>query len=318
MDALHPELWHKIAEAPSEQELAYVAILLALTCKNAQIMFASHCMQCPDWDWWYGGHRDIAKWPFKKCGGAFASLGAHRFLHKGNIAALAPKIGTSFAHTASALIGGHMELVDAHLEDTQREQSRWRGVSDLAHVAASGGHLSVLERIKGLGIDLAPITGLLDDAARKPGRLPLLKWLYINGARFGTSTWGAAISAGDMAVLEWLYALQCPWNKWTFYRAVRAGTPATREWLFGKGCPLTDKAFIAAAECGKTEIMDWLLERKCSMDAERTWISAATFGHVNALNWLREHRITQPTRDALSWAIVISGKPDALEWLRYH
>jgi len=103
--------------------------------------------------------------------------------------------------------------------------------------AASGGHLEVLQWLRGRGVSAAWDTGTCSIVAAEGGHLEVLQWACANGCPCGEDTCSGAAYGGHLEVLQWARANGCPWDEYTCSDAAEGGHLEVLQWARANGCP---------------------------------------------------------------------------------
>ena len=121
--------------------------------------------------------------------------------------------------------------------------------------AATGGHLEVLQWLRGNG--RCPWNIRMCSAAAQGGHLEVLQWLHANGCPWDTETCSGAARGGHLEVLLWARANGCPWDLNTCQEAATGGHFEVLQWLRANGCPWDATTCYCAARGGPLEVLQW-------------------------------------------------------------
>jgi len=166
--------------------------------------------------------------------------------------------------------------------------------------AAGGGHIAVLEWLKGEK-DLAWNWRTCCEAARG-GHLDVLKWLRSQDppAPLCSEACLEAAAGGHLDILKWLrgQGSPCPWDEWTCFHAAKGGHLHILKWLRSQDppCPWDGFTCAEAAGGGHLEILQWLRSRSppCRWDPEICLRKARIGRHLAVIRWIEERSSHRP------------------------
>jgi hypothetical protein len=127
-----------------------------------------------------------------------------------------------------------------------------------AHLAASGGHVPVLEWMHWV----LWLAGTCTSAA-VGGQLETLKWARANYCPWDEETCAAAARHGHLDVLRWVRKQGCPWDATTTAAAPSGGHLRVLKWARAHNCPCDATTRHAARDAGHVEVLRWALANGC-------------------------------------------------------
>jgi hypothetical protein len=188
--------------------------------------------------------------------------------------------------------------------------------------AACYGHVHVIEYLRDIGTTLTLFTAA---SAATGGQLECLKWLHVNGERFGNGNSAFEVTLGasracDTACLEFVLEMGCKGNYLAMGAAAELPHAASMELLYAKGTEVNDHAMNMAAKRGRLENLKWLHARSPNgLIPQKAVVSAALHGHRDCLEYanLNSARLSQKDlQDALKGSCY-SETPYNLDCLTY-
>jgi hypothetical protein len=197
--------------------------------------------------------------------------------------------GLAAGHPA---IGGDLAAAGGHLAILERLRPAAAGPPPpICENAAAHGHLDVLIWAVAAGYDM----GKACRHAAARGQAAALAWLIQNGAPYSWRTLMAdAANAGSIESLEVLYSVwwvaeaESPgvyaWTPTIALAAASAGRRDVLEWLMARGCP-TSGAVMDQAALAHPELVKLLRDRGCPW-GEDTASRTAGRGDLELFNWL--------------------------------
>jgi hypothetical protein len=245
---------------------------------------------------------------------------------------------------------GHLVM----LQTLRAEGCEWGNGAEVVRLAASRGHLNIVEWALANGADwpdsdwngliaLVPVGiaerrfnmhpchhGSRRSYLEMHVPLPVLQWFHAQGREIHPGAYLTAAYADDLPVLRWLREIGVPWHPKSSIAAVNGGQLPTLIWLRDQGCTLSPHVLSYAACHGYVEIAQWA--RAYGGGFGLACILAAGRGHLAMLQWLHEAGapwgVQEPIEDEdppceLGWgpceAAVLNGPHlKVLEWLVAH
>ena len=182
-------------------------------------------------------------------------------------------------------LGEDEAVVLGILSALQRRQRQGR-LSYRGNLCAAAARSGQLEELKLLRADGCPCNIRTSCAAATGGHLEVLQWLRGNGrCPWNIRMCSAAAQGGHLEVLQWLRANGCPWDATTCYCAARGGHLEVLQWLRANGCPWGRFTCSYAAYYGHLAVLQWARANGCPWD-RYTYRNAALGGHLEMLQWL--------------------------------
>ena len=155
-------------------------------------------------------------------------------------------------------LGEDEAVVLGILSALQRRQRQGR-LSYRGNLCAAAARSGQLEELKLLRADGCPCDIRTSCAAATGGHLEVLQWLRGNGrCPWNIRMCSAAAQGGHLEVLQWLHANGCPWDTETCSGAARGGHLEVLLWARANGCPWDLNTCQEAATGGHFEVLQWL------------------------------------------------------------
>ncbi|KXZ46040.1 hypothetical protein GPECTOR_47g315 [Gonium pectorale] len=131
-----------------------------------------------------------------------------------------------------------------------------------ALMAATCGHLAVLQALHAAGAQLGRLALDVGVAAAKGGHLQVLAWLVETLGRnvvlLDARLFSAAAESGSVQMLAWLRERGCAWHQHflgdPYTGAAESGCEEALEWLAGRGCPMPNTGEPYVKACGNRDV----------------------------------------------------------------
>jgi hypothetical protein len=142
----------------------------------------------------------------------------------------------------------------------------------------------------------------------------MLRWLKQRGCVFTADTCTSATESGYAAsILQYLHAEGVPFDFRTMVTAINYQELPLLQWLYECGCPLSKEAAEAAAELVNLERLSWLHSVGCPCDYEFMCATAASYGDMELLQWIKDNGVVDWSAAALSYCLKIAGANGELD-----
>ena len=245
----------------------------------AVINTAARLGHLPIFGWLLGpaGLGDPSAWDSTVC--ALAAEGGHFEVLKLALAAGCPLDATATEMAAKA---GSTEI----LHWARAKGCGWN--ANACRNAAEYGHLEVLQMLRAEG---CPWDRLTCAAAARSGHVEVLRWARENGCPWDAETFGRAAEMNQIEMMELLHELECPFDHEACMYAALNGHVESLTWLRARGFPFGPDAPSAAAQAGQLAALQCLraADPPCPWDDEIVLGNAAVGGHLEMVQWAREH-----------------------------
>lgn len=186
--------------------------------------------------------------------------------------------------------------------------------------AAKGGHLHVLRFLRSSRQMNAKWTTNTPRCAAERGHLEVLRWAIENRCPVDDRTYHGAAMYGHVHILEYLHTTHATYDAFAACAAAGQGHVHVLEWFNEHGYILwQDRILQRAARENQIKVLEWACSQPSTRFYRATGLTAdimaeaAKGGHVEAMQWLRDHGTDWNTY--VSDAAAREGKLEALRWL---